>query len=276
MFKTILKTCATALILASAAAHAAPIVFDRGLPVEVANLNNAAGANRSNVAWGFNPYQGNTYYAGDDFTLAAGTWTISTLRVWAVIGPTSNTSPTLIADRYSSIALYGGSGTSLTNLMSGNTVDNSTDNPSISITKVQYSGGMTYEGTTGTPLNIYEIDFNNLNWTVTGGTLQHFSVAGVDNPSDQTFQPFFMHASNAALGGAPADGADNLYAAYVQNGTVLDFDSQINSNGDGWDKSSDINVQIEASAVPEPASMALFAVALAGFGVARRQRGAKR
>ncbi len=269
MFKMILKAPVAALILASAAAHAAPVVFDRGLPT--ANLNDSFGASRSNVAWGSNQATP-PKYTGDDFTLAAGTWNISTVRVWAVIGLTSNNSASLIADRYSSISLYGGgAGNSLTNLMSGNTTGNTTDNANITIKKVQYAGGENYESF-GNLLNIFEIDFNNLNWTVTGGELQNFSVAGLDNTAETTFRPFFMHASNAAAGVAPADGADNLFKEFVQNGANLDFVSTVNSNGNGWDKSSDINVQIEANAVPEPASMALFGVAMAGFGLARRQR----
>lgn len=41
------------------------LVCDRGLPT--ANLNNAAGANRSNVAWSF----GNDWITGDDCTIGA-------------------------------------------------------------------------------------------------------------------------------------------------------------------------------------------------------------
>lgn len=268
MFKSILKTCVMTVLLASAAAHADPVVFDRGLPA--ANLNNAAGSDRSNVAWGFGENKP-AYYAGDNFTLGAGNWNISTLRVWAVIGRTN--SPLSIADRYSSIALYGGAGSTLNQLMAGGTTGNSSTNADISITKVQYPGALDYQNTGGSFSNIYEIEFTNLNWLVTGGTM-NFSVAGVSTGND--FQPFFMHASNAAKGGVTADGADDFYAAYFQDGINLTFDSLIDSSVDGWDKSSDINVQIEASAVPEPASMALFGVALAGFGLTRRQRGAKR
>lgn len=276
MFKVTLKSSLLAACLACTAvmAQADPVVFDRGLPT--ANLNNGAGANRSNVAWGFGDNSPRAaYYSGDDFTLAAGQWKISTLRTWAVIGGVANLSPTLIADRYSSISLYGGSGTTLTNLMSGATAGNSTNNPNITITQVHYAGNLDYDSF-GTPLNIFEIDFNNLNWIVNGGVSQNFSVAGVDNPSETAFRPFFMHASNAGLGGAAAAGADNLYSAYFDNGVGgLNFDSQINSLGNGWDKSSDINVQIEASVVPEPAPMALFGVALAGLAASRRKRAAK-
>ena len=44
-------------------AHASTLVVDRGLPAE--NLNNAAGSNRSNVAWGFN----GAFHTGDTFSL---------------------------------------------------------------------------------------------------------------------------------------------------------------------------------------------------------------
>lgn len=274
MLKTILKASVLmAALTIGASAQAAPVVFDRGLPT--ANLNNVAGANRSNVSWGYGANQP-AYYSGDDFTLGAGQFKIDTLRVWATIGPASSTSSTLIADRYSSITLFGGSGTTLTNLMSGNTVGNSTDNANINITKVQYSNATHYDSF-GTDINIFEIEFTNLNWLVDGALTQYFSVAGLDNAGEAAFRPFFMHASNSGLGGAPAAGADDRYAAFFANGLGgLEFDSAQDSNGNGWDKSSDINVQIEAIEVPEPASLALFGAALAGLSAARRKRVAQR
>jgi hypothetical protein len=259
---------AVMLTAITGSAMAAPVVYDRGLPT--ANLNDAAGANRSNVAWGFDQ---NTpaFYAGDDFTLGAGTYRIDTVRTWAVIGGVGNTSPTLIADRYSSIALYGGSGPNLNQLMSGNTVGNGTNNANISITKVQYAGGADYESF-GNELNLYEVTFSNLNWVVDGSVQQFFSVAGVDNAADAVFRPWFMSASNAALGGSPADGADDLYSAFFDNGGTLAFDSTFSSLGNGWDKASDINVQIEAERLPEPGSLLLFGLGLIGLTAARRTR----
>lgn len=268
--KRLLLATSVALSAAlSGTAVAVPIVVvDRGLPT--ANLNDAAGANRSNVAWGFGAWTP-TYYSGDDFMLGTGTWLIDTIRTWAVIGLTSALSSTIIADRYSSIALYGGSGPNLTNLMSGNTVGNSTDNPNISISLVTYQGGATYQSGANN-LNIFEVAFNNLNWVVAGNVLQYFSVAGVDNPAETPYRPWFMHASNAALGGVAADGADDFYSAFYVNGAFLAFDSTFSSLGNGWDKSSDINVQVEASRIPEPASLALLGLGLAGLAATRRRK----
>jgi len=40
----------------------------------------------------------------------------------------------------------------------------------------------------------------------------------------------------------------------------------------GWDKSSDIDVVVAGTAVPEPASLAIFGVSLAMLGVMRRRQ----
>lgn len=259
---------AAMLTVITGSAMASPVIYDRGLPTT--NLNDAAGANRSNVAWGYGP-SSPPYYAGDDFTLGAGTYRIDTVRTWAIIGGASDTSASLLADRYSSIALYGGSGANLNQLMSGNTVGNGTNNANISITKVQYAGGANYESF-GNQLSLFEVTFNNLNWVVDGSVQQFFSVAGVDNAADNVFRPWFMSASNAALGGSTADGADDLYSTFFENGGMLAYDSTGSSLGNGWDKASDINVQIEAERLPEPGSLFLLGLGLIGLTAARRAR----
>ncbi len=64
-------------------AHATLLV-DRGLPTS--NLNDAAGANRSNVAWA----DGSTTLSiGDNFTLG-GSGVVDDIRVWVVSSATSS------------------------------------------------------------------------------------------------------------------------------------------------------------------------------------------
>ena len=77
-----LATAAAALAvgLAQPAAAAPLLVVDRGLPT--ANLNNAAGANRSNVAWAEGSGS-TTTSIGDSFSLAS-EYVVTDIRVWVL------------------------------------------------------------------------------------------------------------------------------------------------------------------------------------------------
>src|SRR5487761_2572645 len=65
----------------------AGMVVDRGLPTTTANLNNAAGANQSNIRWADNESTttpSTFYLPGDDFTIAgSGAYNVSDIRVWS-------------------------------------------------------------------------------------------------------------------------------------------------------------------------------------------------
>lgn len=119
-------------------------------------------------------------------------------------------------------------------------------------------------------IDIWQIDFNNLNWHVAGNDLQLFSLVALDNPAETTYRPTFMHASNAAFGGSTADGADNAWRAFYQSGSTLTFDSFLTT--EGWDKTSDINVQVFATSVPEPTSLMLLGAGLVGIILRSRKR----
>lgn len=231
--------------------------FDRGLPK--ANLNNAAGGNRSNVAWAelWNNDATETYMDGDDYTLAGtGTYHVSTIRVWVVGGDNA-------AFEGYPMTLWG---TSASQGLAGL----SQISAAYTATQVTYVGGVNYQGYSGAYRQIWQIDFAT-NLIVNGGDTQLFFINGT-RPYDntQTITPF-LHASNRLLSGSTMQGADNqMYNLTFTNGVATGLDTW-DSNGYGWDKSSDFNVQVLGEAVvPGPAAVLPFALGL--LAAAKRRR----
>jgi hypothetical protein len=62
--------------------------------------------------------------------------------------------------------------------------------------------------------------------------------------------PWFNLASNAPLSASRQDGADGLLLLFDGGGK---FGSTFDSKGSGWDKSSDLNVQVVAHRVKSTA-----------------------
>jgi hypothetical protein len=217
---------AAAGVVGTAVSSPVTPAFDRGLPT--ANLNNAAGALRSNVAWS----NGNDYVSGDDFTLGTSgqKWVISQIRTWN-IGPLGVS----FGDEFSNVTLYFGTG-AISPLVT----------PNITHTPVTYADGSNYQATGGSYRQIWQNDFQNLGLVVNGGQKYYFAVDGTSTSF------WFNHASNAALSGSPQEGADGKWVAWAKNAlsTPNFCDSGAAPGGvcdGGWDKSSDINVQVFAS-----------------------------
>ena len=207
------------VVLALASSLSAGVIFERALPT--ANLNNAAGADRSNISWAPGD---NTYILGDDFTLGSDS-VINSLSVWEV---SNNGSPTT---EFGSLSLYVGA------------------DPNISLISSSYTSslvsGYQYQGSSGTFYDVYQITFSGLNLSAAGGVLYDFGIGATPG----TESSLFLHASNAAFSGSTQDGSDGLFLGFTGPPYTLAY--VIDSNGNGWDKSSDINVEI---AVPETAT----------------------
>lgn len=252
-FSMIAMFCVGAMLVAGVAQ--AVLLVDRGLPTT--NLNNAAGSNRSNVAWA--DTDPSSYMYGDDFTLpnAASAYHIDTIRVWLV-----GYDGVSVDDMFNSLSLH-----------LGTTASVSLASSSPTATPVQYVGGLDYQSSSGALKQIYQLDFP-VSINASGGQTISFALQGVgkDDPSDTYADDYlaFLHASNAALSGSPQEGSDDtLWSWNVGDGSL---DTSWDSNGNGWDKSSDFNVQVEGVAVPEPASIALIGLGLAASALFLRCR----
>ncbi|NEO68881.1 hypothetical protein [Moorena sp. SIO3H5] len=253
---------ASAVMLGYTSNAQAEMLFDRGLPTE--NLNTISEANRSNVRWATDSE--NLGFYGDDFTIGnvGDTFVIDTIRTWMVPGITGIGDPDNLGDWFESFTLLTGlAAEDDISPFASVTLDfnsNVTSNPDVTITQVPYpDAAESIYDNFGDFVNIWQVDFNNLNWTIEGGTTYNFGVRGVGReiPDQGLFYPWFNHASNAALSASPQDGADNRFLQFDASGNFVDT---VDSNGNGWDKSSDINVQIFGEAtpktsVPEPASV---------------------
>ena len=247
-------------------APASPLLFDRGLPT--INLNDVARANRSNVCWAEGYYSAATppsYRApGDDFIIGSpgSTYHLDKITMWTVDDPPF------------AYRLLGG-------LPGGLPGAISLVSTSASVNAVTYSGGASYQGTTGT-YPIYQVDFT-VDWTVAGGQLYQFFIdAPLHNygtAKHPAYATSFLHASNAALSGSTQEGADNRFLWLTLTGGVPGSVTSWDSHSlNAKEKSSDANVRIygdivfDTQTVPLPGAVWLLGSGLAGLGLWRGRK----
>ena len=227
-------------------AASSELAVDRGLPQ--INLNNSSGTVRSNVRWGWYD-QG---FVGDTFTLGSPgeRWVIDSIRTWTVPGD-SNGQPAQLGDYYQDVRLYFGKSNDVTPFAAAALTpgSNETGNPNIRITEASQNGAPPYDDF-GTSLRVWQVEFNHLNLMVEGGGTYRFGVWGAGRQiagSDKSYA-WFNHASNAGLSGAPQEAASGSMLLFDAGGR---FQGNFNSQGSGWDKPADINVQVIAHPVRE-------------------------
>jgi hypothetical protein len=247
MLKQNLVVTFVSILLALPLRAAEPVlVVDRGLPQ--ANLNNASGTARSNVRWGWHDHG----FLGDDFTIGASgeRWVIDSIRVWTVPG-TATAKAAHLGEFYQDVRLYLGSASKdLTPVATAQLSAESYEvsNPDVRITEATQAGALMYDDF-GTALRIWQVEFTNLNLNVQGGAKQRFGVWGngraTPGSEGKTYM-WYNHASNAALSGSRQDGADGEMLLFDAAGRA---ESSFKAEGNGWNKSADINVQVFAHRV---------------------------
>jgi hypothetical protein len=137
---------------------------------------------------------------------------------------------------------------------------------STSATQVHYSDGSDYQNSDGTFSDIYQVDFTGLDLSEGAGTYA-FSVSGLSE--DGMLTPY-LSASNAALGGSDQIAGDDTLYGFDDTGAMDTANGYPANLSAGWNKSSDVDVQVFAA--PEPASMAILGVGVFALGAIRRRR----
>jgi hypothetical protein len=220
------------------------LVVDRGLPS--GNVNKLSGTARSNVRWA----SGDCGFLGEHFEVGARgeRWVIDSIRTCAVPG-LEEVDPDHLGDFCQDVRLYfGASGGDLTPVAAASLSPgkDESSNPHVGITEATRSGGA-LDDDFGEFLRVWQIDFTGVNLSVEGGVNYSFGVLGMGReiPGQQHGKGcmWFKHASNAPLSAARQDGADGVMLLFDGSAKAA---GEFTGQGNGWDKNSDINVQVFA------------------------------
>ena len=208
------------------------------------NLNTPSGDARSNTRWSWYDHG----FVGGDFAVGqpGERWVIDSIRTWTVPGSQA-TDPQRLGDLYQDVRLYFGGGQS-SDLTPIATVQlaagtDETSNPDVRISEV--TSNLPYDEFAKN-LRLWQLDFARLHMVVEGGVKYRFGVWGMGRPNPERpgkTYAWFNHGSNAGLSASGQDGADGEMLLFDVGGR---FAGAFHGGGAGWDKDSDINVQVFA------------------------------
>lgn len=255
-------------------------------PLPTQNLNESAGADRSNIAFTESDPTGR--FNGDSFLLPQdqGFWRIDTIRTWSVASVLGDP----LGTEFSDVSLYGrvrgetmqvrstGSPNDSFSPIQTDLVRNS--NPDITHRQVQYINGEDYEGV-GAPglfFPIWEHTFTNLNWIVPERTIIEFAVWGTGTTLDPSslYGYWFNHMSNRLLSGVPQLQGDGAYLVFDFLGPNNPAFRRNPEEAQIWDKGASMNIVLTATpiaiAIPEPGTISLFGAGVVVVAFAARRR----
>lgn len=207
------------------------LAYDKGLPDS--NLNNQAGANRSNIRWA-TPVNHSPVGQAESFRIAqAGQWTVGRVRFWVVPDVAASFGYSF-GDLFSDVTLYTGtSSASLLSQQSGSFTAgaNTSSNSKIVATPVTYAGGVHYQDFDGRFHQIWQVDVEGIQIAVSGQT--DYLAGLVVTPRFDRWP--FLHASQQTQGNGAFYSFIPGQLPVVQNGAVW-------FNG----KQTDLNIQVFA------------------------------
>ena len=268
-----------AVFLLAQVAGATPAIYIE-LPTTGVNTGNTS--TQTNMWYSYTADQ----FSGDSFN-TGGLSTITSLSVWLMTHYTSPTSgiPLKVGDEFSYLALYGtqvnlGAGTAspavLTNLIQTDTFspgNNTSDSGKISGVLDSYSGGLDFLFTTDNFQTsehrpFYKVTYNNLNWNVTPGTTYAFAIdSGCQSVGTGTRCTDDLYFGAHALLAVKYNNSSSQNAADNQ---VLLFN--FDPNGATFTKDSGADLNFEINGIPEPGTITLVGLGLAGALLLARRR----